>query len=551
MDDKTQMLPTIEDYEFLAVIGQGGIAEIYKARQKSLDRLVAIKILFPELTDDPDIVRRFDREAITIAALNHPNIVHVIDKGERAGRLYFVMELVDGTSFKDMIYDANIGIRHKLEILVMILKGLDYAHKNGVIHRDIKPANILIDKNGNALLADFGIAQILHQTDFEHTKPDMVMGTLAYMSPEQRESSGRVDLTTDIYAVGVMIYEILTGKRPLGRFRMPSELNARIPKRFDDIVARCLDENPSARYQSAGALKDDLLNIMAGRARGGTDFKREMAGVEALIGKCRYLDTIRATKFSSTVLVENTESHDPYVIKKIDHSAVGLREARLLANLKHDHIIHIFGAGGDARRMIVMMEYAAGGSLADRMVKPYSYERAMAILTPVAKALDFAHKNNIIHGNLRPTNILFTREDAVKLTDFGLPPHYDMDEKNWYVPPEKAISRQADLYALGVILCQLLTGGYPIYDREKQLTLGDLKRTNPEAINDMLVKLLAVRMTERYQAVGPFLQDWEDFQTDLAPTLPEPKPVRPEPQREEPKTIWKGFAKKIKGLMDG
>lgn len=543
--EKTQVLPAISDYELIDVIGQGGIAEIYKARQKSLDRTVAIKMIFPEWMKDPEIVHRFHREAITIAGLNHPNIVHVIDKGEVGGRYYFVMEYVDGTSFKEILYDGKIPIREKLEIMIGTLKGLDYAHKNGVIHRDIKPANILIDKNRNALLADFGIAQILHKSDYEHTRPDIVMGTLAYMSPEQRESSSRIDHTSDIYAVGVMIYEILTGKRPAGRFQLPSELNPKLPKRFDALVSRCLDENPSGRYQSAGALKDDLLNILMGSGPGSATFKKEMAGVEALIGKCRYLDTIRSTKYSSTVLVENMETHEPYVIKKTDNSAAGLREARLLANLKHAHIVHIFGAGGDARKMIVMMEYAAGGSLADRMVRPYPYDKAMPVIVPIAKALDFAHKNNIIHGNLRPTNVLFMQDDTIKVTDFGLPPHYDMDEKNWYVPPERSISRQADVYAMGVILCQLLTGGYPVYDREKHLNLGELTRTNPEPINQMLLKLLAVRLPERYRAIGDFLQDWQAYEDDKKEDV-----SRQEHHHTEAKTRSKGLVGKIKDLID-
>jgi serine/threonine protein kinase len=545
-DVKSELLPAIEDYEILDIIGQGGAAQIYKARQKSLGRLVAIKILFPEFMHDPEIVRRFDREAITIAALNHPNIVHVIDKGNAGGRYYFVMEYVDGTSFKEIIYDNKYPIRDKLEIIVTILKGLDYAHKNGVIHRDIKPANILIDRNGNALLADFGIAQILNATDPENTKLDVVMGTMAYMSPEQRESSALVDLTTDIFAVGVMIYEILTGKRPMGKFRMPSELNSKIPKRFDDIVARCLDENASARYQSAVELKDDLLNAIAGRARGGTDFKREMGGVESFIGKCRYLDTIRSSKFSATVLVENIESRELYVIKKHEQSSTGLKEARILANLKHNNIINIFGAGGDARRMTVMMEYAPGGSLVDRMVKTYPYEKVIDIIIPTAEALDFAHKNNIIHGNLRPANILFTREDKVKVTDFGLPPHYSMTEKNWYVPPEREVSKQADIFALGIIMHQLLFGKNPEYDREGKLFLGNLERINPEAINSILAKMLALRTAERYRSIGEIMQEWEDFRASLSPKHTPRKPAHDKTEVLKSESLWQRIRKKIK-----
>ncbi|RKX24511.1 MAG: serine/threonine protein kinase, partial [Candidatus Zixiibacteriota bacterium] len=216
---KNEILPEIRDYEIISKVGQGGIAEIYKARQISLGRNVAIKILFPNLTNDPDIVNRFNLESTTIARLNHPNIVHVIDRGETGGRYYFVMEYVDGTCFKDVIHSSRYDLKQKLAIIVMVLKGLDYAHKNGIIHRDIKPANILIDKHGNALVADFGIAHLVSKPASEVTGTDIVMGTIAYMSPEQKVSSANVSPASDLYSVGIMIYEILVGKKPLGRFK--------------------------------------------------------------------------------------------------------------------------------------------------------------------------------------------------------------------------------------------------------------------------------------------------------------------------------------------
>ncbi|SYZ72610.1 Serine/threonine protein kinase [Candidatus Zixiibacteriota bacterium] len=518
LDIKTDTRPEIDDYEIIEKIGQGGIAEIYKARQKSLGRHVAIKVLFPDLINDPDIVRRFDREANTIAALNHPNIVHVIDKGIAAGRYYFIMEHVDGTSFKEIIGDSKYSIQEKLELLVMVLKGLDYAHKNGVIHRDIKPANILIDKNGNALLADFGIARVPGKGEQENTKSDIIMGTIAYMSPEQRESSASVDLTTDIFSIGVMIYEILVGKRPAGRFKLPSEVNSTVSRRFDDIIARCLAESPADRYQTAVELKNDLLNVISGRARSGAIFKGEIIGVENLIGKCQHLDTIRDSKFSSTVLVENKETRELYIIKKNEKSGAGLKESRILANLKHKNIINILGAGGDNRRLIVMTEYAPGGSLADRMIRPYPYDKAMEIMIEVAEGLDFVHKNNIVHGNLRPSNILFTKENRVKLTDFGLPPHYNMAEKNWYVAPERRNSRQGDIYAMGVILHQMLFGKNPVYDRAGKLFLGNLQKTIPAPLYEIMNKLLAIRTTQRYRAIDEFLNDWDAFKVSITHT---------------------------------
>jgi len=506
---KSQTVPEIPDYQIEAKIGQGGVARIYKARQKSLDRDVAIKVLFSELCRDSDIVRRFDREAKTIAGLSHPNIVHVIDRGKIDDQYYFVMEYVDGTSFKDIIASADYTVRQKLDMIVMVLKGLDYAHKNGVIHRDVKPANILIDKQGNALIADFGIAQILSKPEQEVTRSDVVMGTLAYMSPEQRVSSTNVDLTTDIFSVGVIIYEILVGKRPMGRFQLPSEINPKIPNQFDDIIARCMAMNPKERFQSAVELKDAILNIISNQSHREAPIRSGMKIVESLIGKSQYLDTIKETRYGTTMLMENLESRELFIIKKNEKNSTGLKEARQLANLKHENIINIFGAGGDEHNLIVVMEYAQGGTLQDRMVKPHPVENAMHIAGQIAAGLAFAHKNGIIHGDLRPTNVLFTKDDIIKLSDFGLPPHYDLMKKNWYAPPEKRVSKQADIYGFGVILHYLLYGKNPAYDRIGRLVVMRGNDQVPPKLVEILKKLLAFKIANRYQDFDEYFADIE------------------------------------------
>ncbi|HPM38273.1 MAG TPA: serine/threonine-protein kinase [candidate division Zixibacteria bacterium] len=502
----------IGPYLLTAKIGQGGIAVIYKGRQESLDRDVAIKILSPNLSTDPDIVRRFERESMVIARLNHPNIVHIIDKGEAGGRYYFVMDYIDGTSLREVIDSAKIPLRTKLEMIVQVCKALDYAHKNGVIHRDIKPANILIDRQGNALVADFGIAQIVGTPEAEMTASDVVMGTLSYMSPEQKVSSAGVDHTTDIYAVGVILYEILCGKKPLGKFKLPSEITADLGEAYDGIISKCLAQDRGERYQAAVELKDALLEAMGGGSLRGDTSDLTVSGTESFLGKCRYLDTIRETQFGSTILVENRVNKRLYVIKKHHKGEAGRKEAKLLATLKHEHIVDIYGAGGDRKSTVIIAEYMQGGSLADRMVRKYDWEKALAIIRQVAAAVDFAHKNNILHGNLRPSNILFDKDDVVKLSDFALPIHYDgPKQKNWYSPPERKSSRQGDVYGIGVILHQMLTGRNPRYDENDNLDLDDIRMFLPEEIAAMLDRLLAIRIARRYRSCAEFLLDWEDF----------------------------------------
>jgi len=502
----------IGDYIVTGKIGQGGIAEIFKARQESLNRDVAIKILFPQFCDDPEVLRRFDRESEVIARLNHPNIVHVIDKGKAGNRYFFVMEYVDGTSLREVIDSARIPLKLKLEMIAQMCKALDYAHKNGVIHRDIKPANILIDRQGNPRVADFGIAQIVSAPESEVTSSDVVMGTLAYMSPEQKVSSTNVDQTTDIYSTGIMIYEILTGRKPMGCFKLPSELDSRFDTRYDTLIQKCLAQEPKDRYQSAEELKTELLNLIGG----GTSTKQAsdyaVGGIESFVGNCQYLDTIKETSFGSTVLVENRVNKKLYVIKKHGKGEAGRKEAKLLASLKHPNIINILGSGGDARHTVVVADYARGGSLAERMVRKYDWEKAMKIALQIAAGLDFAHKNNIVHGNLRPSNVLFDGDDQVRLSDFGLPAHYEsQSKKNWYAPPEHKPSRQGDIYAVGVILHQMVAGCNPSYDAGGNPRLDDMAGRTPDEIKHILGRLLAVPMARRYQSMSEMIMDYDEF----------------------------------------
>ncbi|MCB2230818.1 protein kinase [bacterium] len=504
----------IGEYVLTGKIGQGGIAEIYRGRQESLNRDVAIKILSAALSNEPEIVRRFELESMVIARLNHPNIVHVIDKGQAGNRYYFVMEYVDGTSMREVIDSDKISLKVKLEMLAQVCKALDYAHKNGVIHRDIKPANILIDRQGNPRVADFGIAQIIGRAETDMTAADVIMGTVAYMSPEQKVSSTNVDQTTDIYATGIMIYEILVGRKPQGRFKMPSELNPELNSSFDAIIERCLADDPSGRYQTAVELKDALLEAIgtleSEHKEPGQEFS--LSGSGSFIGKCRHLDTIKETRHSSTILVEHKVTKQLYVIKKHSKGEAGRKEAKLLTSLKHKNIINIFGSGGTGRNTVIVCEYAQGGSLADRMVRKYDWRPAMELVTQVASGLDFAHKNNIVHGNIRPSNILFDKSDTPKISDFGMPIHYDSpNKKNWYSPPEHKQSKQGDIYGMGVMLHRMVTGRNPQYDAGDNLRLDDVKMLIPEDIRTMLTKLLAIRVTYRYKACEEFLSDWDDF----------------------------------------
>jgi len=232
---------------------------VYKARQSSLDRLVAVKVLPPEAGRDPAFAERFGREARALARLSHPNIVAVHDVGKAGDYYYFVMEYVEGVNLRQLLRDGQLRPEHALRLVPQICDALQYAHEEGVVHRDVKPENILLDRKGRVKIADFGLAKLLGRDtgNFTLTGSRQVMGTLYYMAPEQIERPLEVDHRADIYSLGVVFYEMLTGQLPVGRFAMPSE-KAGTDAFFDEVVLHALEREPAKRYQHASEVKTDV-----------------------------------------------------------------------------------------------------------------------------------------------------------------------------------------------------------------------------------------------------------------------------------------------------
>mgnify|MGYP001576793881 CR=1 FL=1 len=251
--------------EILELLGEGGMGMVYKARQPQLDRFVALKILSPLLSQDPAFAERFSREARALAKLNHPNIVAIYDFGKAGNFYFFVMEYVDGMNLRQLVQvQKRIQPEEALTLIPKICEALQYAHEEGVVHRDIKPGNILISKKGRVKIADFGLAKIAgrESKDSRLTGAQDVMGTLHYMAPEQLENPLSVDHRADIYSVGVVFYEMLTGELPIGRFSSPSQ-KVQVDVRLDEIVLRALEKEPTRRYQHASEVKTDIETIVA------------------------------------------------------------------------------------------------------------------------------------------------------------------------------------------------------------------------------------------------------------------------------------------------
>ena len=280
--------PTIPDLaklfpqlEIIELIGQGGMGAVYKARQPALDRFVALKILAPRSGGDLDFANRFTREARALAKLSHPNIVGVYDFGRAELPLgqdaqqrvpttpihYFIMEYVDGPNLRQVEQAGKLPPREALEIIPQICDALQFAHDEGIVHRDIKPENILLDKKGRVKIADFGLAKILGQEpkDLRLTGARDIMGTPHYMAPEQMEKPQEVDHRADIYSLGVVFYEMLTGELPLGKFQPPSQ-KVQVDVRLDEVVLRSLAREPELRYQNVSEVKTRVETISSTNA---------------------------------------------------------------------------------------------------------------------------------------------------------------------------------------------------------------------------------------------------------------------------------------------
>ncbi|MBS0262523.1 MAG: serine/threonine protein kinase [Planctomycetes bacterium] len=269
----SELASQFPDLEILEVIGRGGMGIVYKARQKSLDRLVALKILSPAIARDPAFAERFSREARVMALLSHPHVVAVYDFGTTSAPdassdspplCYLLMEYVDGLTLRQLLNSGQLSATQALAIVPQICAALQYAHDKGIVHRDIKPENILLDRAGNVKIADFGLAKLLALDHHELTisRTGQVLGTLHYMAPEQMERPTEVDHRADIYSLGVVFYQMLTGELPLGKFQPPSQ-RVVVDARLDEVVLRALEREPDRRYQRASALQSQVESISA------------------------------------------------------------------------------------------------------------------------------------------------------------------------------------------------------------------------------------------------------------------------------------------------
>ena len=268
----SELAPHFPQLEILTCLGRGGMGVVYKARQKSLNRFVALKLLAPERAGDPDFAARFEKEAQALAALNHPHIVGVYDSGQAGGFYFLLIEFVDGVNLRQLLQTRRLTPQEALSIMPPVCDALQCAHARGIVHRDIKPENLLLDRAGNVKIADFGVAKMMGERDTSSpsgspaapgSANSFACGTPDYAAPEQRENAA-TDHRADIYSLGVVLYEMLTGERPKDRMEPPSR-RVQVDVRIDEIVLRALERTPELRFATAAEFRTQVEAVQHSR----------------------------------------------------------------------------------------------------------------------------------------------------------------------------------------------------------------------------------------------------------------------------------------------
>ena len=262
-----ELQPYFPQLQIQRVIGQGGMGTVYQARQTTLDRNVALKLIHRDASQDPMFLVRFEREAKTLAKLSHPNIVTIYDYGHTShGMAYLIMEYVEGMNLRQAIEAKSLLPEESVEIMLHLCAAVETAHARGIIHRDIKPENILLDIDGVVKIADFGIAKLFSDGDVAPnlTASRQLLGSPNYLAPEHIEAPHLVDYRVDIYALGVVFYELLTGQLPIGRYESPSALGVAIPPAMEGTLLKALERRPDQRFSSATAMRQAILNAKQG-----------------------------------------------------------------------------------------------------------------------------------------------------------------------------------------------------------------------------------------------------------------------------------------------
>lgn len=530
-------------YEFGEIVGQGGMATVYQGLQLSLRRKVAIKVLDEQLQAETDIREAFEREALIIARLSHPNIIPVIDRGISAqGTPCFVMEYVDGVDLAKVMREGQLGLNRKLELLLQIARALAYAHRNAVVHRDIKPSNVIVDKEWHVRVVDFGIAMLYRDT---HDKPDpqsagLVMGTEAYMAPEIKNSASRATALSDIYAFGVLAFELFTGALPSRGLKPPSQFDAGISSKIDRLVLECLAPDPEKRPQRAELVAERLLLALSGAH---IDQQRA-AEAKEVIGQKSFalLDVLEEKRDRTTYLFLETKTQHRYVVKKLPANHASLPQWRLIASKSLPQWVTVHGISANKNSSVVVTDYLPGGCLSERLLSPISVAQFIPWARQICCALVQAHGQGLYHGSVNSESIFLDSQQRAFLTGTAGGASLELETRVKGASFESHL--WSDVNACGALFYQMLIGEMPRY-HHKRLKVGDAFSRIPASLQKLIQWMLGKASElpagmSREQLMLQVQQQLEDIEQDLPTQVWQPKvrKVNPaEPAKAEQKKL--------------
>jgi len=551
-----------ERYEILKRLGEGGMGAVYKARDRELERLVALKIIRPDLAGNPEILKRFKQELILARQVTHKNVIRIFDLAMADGRKFITMDYVEGRDLKSVLVEhGRLQAEEAVPIIQQVCRGLEAAHSEGVVHRDLKPQNIMVDADGRVWVMDFGLARSMETAGI--TRTGALMGTPDYMSPEQARGE-KVDARSDLFSLGIIFYELLTGRLPFHADTLmatllkrvqekaipPAVLNPDIPAHINRVVMKCLEADVARRYQAIGEILADLAGETSQTGASAAQLSAvslATIGPGAQFGPRYRIDSVIGEGGMGKVYKAYDKDLDRTVALKVVRAELAgdansmqrfKQELQLASRISHRNILRIHDLGDVGGMKFISMAYVDGKDLHDLLAESgrLPVDRVVNIAKQLASALDAAHSEGVVHRDLKPRNVLMDATDHVYVSDFGLAKSLEADTATQmtragevlgtprYMSPEQAESKPADhrsdIYSYGVILYEMATGEPPFTgDSTMQVMYQHVTQAprNPKLVNPevpdylaaVILKCLEKEPLKRYAQAREILNDLE------------------------------------------